>query len=207
MSTVEYELSAGSTPWEEAASTDEELIGRARNGDGDGCTQIFRRYSDRVEAYLRKQGLNHEDAEDVMIDVFNELFQQINNGEIDTSTALRSHLFAMARSKGIDVFRAANAQKRRGNRMSTSIGELPIEGREEDPSASLVRQEERSALHAAMAQLDPDEQDLLRRHFEGISGREIAHARRTTPVAVSRDLQKITARLRTLMSSPTIKAA
>ena len=84
--------------------SDEELAVASQSGDLASFEELVRRYENRIYAFVYQCCGNDADAREVTQDTFVRAFEAI--GKFDAKRAFGPWLFAIARRKGIDSFRA-----------------------------------------------------------------------------------------------------
>lgn len=131
----------------------------ARSDDSQGAA-LYERYASTVFTYLRRRLPSREDAEDVMLEVFLAAFERsslVGLAEEEQGAWLRQ----VTRNKLIDHYRRANYRS-----------SVPLDGVEDalydealDPERLAMQHEEERRLHAAVSQLPPAAQEVLRLRF------------------------------------------
>ena len=118
------------------------------------------------------------------------------DGYESTSGSFRPYLIAVARNLARDRWRSQQRQAR-GGHDATVAEEL-----DEGPEAGVLAAEQRAELIAALAQLPPDYQQVLRlRLIEGQSAAEVAAVLGRTPDAVRQLQHRALAALRAGLTS------
>src|SRR6266540_7302187 len=82
---------------------DSDLVAAIREGDDSAFEEVYRRYSERIRAYVYGMVREHGRAEDVMQEVFLSALRRLR--ATDASIALRPWLYEIAKNASIDVFR------------------------------------------------------------------------------------------------------
>ena len=129
------------------------LVDRARCGDGDAWSQLFRELSRPVAGYLRAQGAREVD--DLVSEVFINVFRGIDAFAGD-ETAFRSWVFVIAHRRLIDE------RRRRSRRPPADVLFTDVDG----PPAPGAEQEMIDATGTARVvelcgRLVPDQRDVL----------------------------------------------
>ncbi len=168
-----------SGPAEAVAATaggpaDLELVERIREGDQGALDLLYKRYSAPVYSLVWKVLQNSEEAEDVALDVFWQVWRQA--GRYDPSRgAPPAWIFTLARSRAIDRLRA---RKRREDRtVSIDDPELNIDPLDEKaaPDEVVSFRQNRDAVRAAMSKLSPVQREAVELAFlKGMTHVEIA---------------------------------
>jgi RNA polymerase sigma-70 factor (ECF subfamily) len=140
----------------QASSDDDASLVRAAQRDPTAFGALFRRYVSRIYRYLYSRVGNAADAEDLTAQVFTEALEGLAN-YIERGT-FAAWLFTIARHKVADHHRRFRPH-------------LPLDeaqhnpGEQVHPLADLVREEELKRLAVLVAQLDEEQQELLRLRF------------------------------------------
>ena len=168
-----------SGPAEAVAATaggpaDLDLVDRIREGDQGALDLLYRRYSAPVYSLVWKVLQSSEEAEDVALDVFWQVWRQA--GRYDPSRgAPPAWIFTLARSRAIDRLRA---RKRREDRtVSIDDPELNIDPPDEKaaPDDVVSFRQNRDAVRAAMSKLSAVQREAVDHAFlEGMTHVEIA---------------------------------
>ncbi|MHB1045133.1 MAG: sigma-70 family RNA polymerase sigma factor [Thermoanaerobaculia bacterium] len=168
-----------SGPAEAVAATaggpvDLELVERIREGDQGALDLLYKRYSAPVYSLVWKVLQNSEEAEDVALDVFWQVWRQA--GRYDPSRgAPPAWIFTLARSRAIDRLRA---RKRREDRtVSIDDPELNIDPLDEKaaPDDVVSFRQNRDAVRAAMTKLSAVQREAVELAFlKGMTHVEIA---------------------------------
>jgi RNA polymerase sigma-70 factor (ECF subfamily) len=166
---------------------EETRLMRAAQGDLRHFSPIYDRYFPRIYAYCLRRVGNVQEAEDLTSQVFTRAMVHI---ETYRGGFVAAWLFSIARN--------AIATYSAGRRAELSIDEIPIELEGESPNLTedIVQAEEQAVLGQIVAQLPPDQQDLLRwRLVEGLTSEKIAARSGKTAVAVRVTLHRVFRRL------------
>lgn len=91
-------------------SSDEELVGKAREGSIHAFEMLVRRYQPRVRGFLEKQLGNCEDAEDVTQWTFLQVYSNLDR--FKAGRRFRPWLFTIARRRGIDFLRQKGTRQK-----------------------------------------------------------------------------------------------
>jgi len=157
-----------------AQPTDLDLVGRIRDGDQAALEVLYARYSAPVYALVRKILPAHEEAEDVALDVFWQVWRQAERYD-PSRGAPPAWLFTLARSRAIDRLRA------RGRRESRTISfddpDLNLDPLDESaaPDEVVSFRQNRDAVRAAMEKLPAVQREAVALAFlKGLTHVEIA---------------------------------
>jgi RNA polymerase sigma-70 factor (ECF subfamily) len=127
--------------------SDEDLARQSQGGDLAAFEELVRRYENRIYSFIFQSCGHDADAREVTQDTFVQAFRAI--AQFDPGRPFASWLFAIARRKGIDCFRA---------RMPGGGQSAPEEADLDDPSELLARREEAQVLWRRARRSLPDSQ-------------------------------------------------
>ncbi len=146
--------------------TDLDLITRWKGGDQRAATLLVERHAVAVARFASSVGAK-EELQDVVQDTFVRAFGSLDSFRGDSS--LRTWLFTIARRLLLDMRRS---ERRRGEQVEVQEHDASTEY---DSLDSVVADETRSRMHAAVAQLTKTQREVfLLRVTEGLSYKEIA---------------------------------
>jgi RNA polymerase sigma-70 factor (ECF subfamily) len=154
-------------PTAEVVDFDEALIIGAASGDKTALARLYDRYAPSLLSLGHRILGGRRDAEDLLHDVFVEVWQQAGDYSPDRGS-VKSWLFLRMRSRAIDRLRLAS-------RKNVELGEqvLATATREvvEDPALS----PDRSQIRTTLSSLPPDQRVAIElAYFGGLSGAQIA---------------------------------
>lgn len=155
--------------------SDEELARQSHAGDFAAYEELVRRYESRVYGFLLQSCGNDADAREAAQDTFVRAFHAI--GQFDAKWPFAAWLFAIARRKGIDCFRAR----------IPGIGQCAPEPLDEDdPGELLARNDEARFLWGRARALLPlsQFQSLWLRYVEDMKVAEIARVLGKTQTSI-----------------------
>jgi len=121
---------------------------------------IYRRYAPRIFAYLLRNISSHQDAEDLLLEVFQVAFEKLSTLEDMPRPA--AYLQTVAHHKMVDYYR------RRGKHQQISleeVAETTYEREELAPERILLTREQYAHLHQAVNSLPALQQTILRLRF------------------------------------------
>ena len=184
----------------DAAPSDETLIGRYAAGDAGAFTALYRRHELRIWRYIERNVGNRATAEELMQEVW---FAVARDAERYRPTArFTTWLFTIARNRTLDLLRARRPQlslEALGHEAGAVIEPLtadPLEG----PLALVEARDQALALRRALARLPPEQRDAFLLQLEGdLSVEEVAAITRSTFETVKSRLRYARARLRELL--------
>ena len=140
---------------------------RFLDGDDSGFVEIVRDYKDGLILYLSSFTGDIYLAEELAEDTFVKL--GIKKPRFSGRSSFRTWLYAIGRNAAIDRLRRESA--RRTEPINENAGAADMESLE----SSYIRQEEKIAVHRAMAHLKAEYRQVLwLTYFEGFSNKETA---------------------------------
>ena len=156
---------AASMPARAASADDDRLLDRVRGRDQQAMTELFDRYGRMVYSVALRVLKDPGNAEDVMQDVFFNLWEN-PRAYVSTRGSLGAWLLVVARNRSIDALRR--------RKPSESVDEVVLPAK-----TNLAAEAERNTLmekvRGVMNALPPDQQKSLQMaFFEGLSHSEIA---------------------------------
>jgi RNA polymerase sigma-70 factor, ECF subfamily len=154
------------------AQADLDLIARWQGGDERAAALLVERHADAVARFAASVGAKG-DVQEIVQDTFVRAFSSL--GSFRGESTLRTWLFTIARRLLLDRRRS---ERRRGEQVEVSELDAVTEY---DPLDSLVAEETRQRMTAALAKLSPTQREVfVLRVSEGLSYKEIAEAAGTT---------------------------
>jgi len=140
----------------------------AARQDRAAFTRVFAYYAPRVKAYLARLGLDGAQAEEVAQEVMVAVWRKAASFDA-RQASVSTWIFRIARNRRIDVFRR---DQRAALDPNDPAFEPPPEAR---PDGAAEAAEREARVRRAMAELPPEQRDLVRRAFyEDLSHSEIA---------------------------------
>ncbi len=167
------QAAAGNGPAGES-HTDAGLVERIRQGDQAALDLLYRRYSSPVYSLVWKILQNGEEAEDVALDVFWQVWRQADRYDPSRGTP-PAWIFTLARSRAIDRLRARN--RREDRTVSIDDPGLNIDPLDENaaPDQIVSFRQTRDAVREAMAKLSDAQREAVDLAFlRGMTHVEIA---------------------------------
>jgi RNA polymerase sigma-70 factor (ECF subfamily) len=160
--------------------SDQDLMRRLKAGDSDAFELLYRRYRDRLYAFLVRYTGNSTTAQDLFQETFLRVFR--DRARYEPRAAFATWLFTIARNLFLDSLKRPGA---------STISDQParVSQAVPDPSPSaleaLERRELDAALHHALTSLPEEERAiLLLSRFEGLRYAQIAEILGTSEGAV-----------------------
>ena len=145
-----------------AERTDHELIAAANRGDAAAMEQLYRRHRHWALAVARRYCSRAADAEDVLQEVFKYFFAKFPGFTL--TCQLRTFLFPVIRNRSLDL-----------HRKQARYTELPDEHATTRPASGVDERQSRRALADLVADLPPDQRDVvILRFLDGCKVAEIA---------------------------------
>ena len=183
---------ADGTEPRDCRAIDAPLVAAAKR-DPEAFSPLYRRYAEPIYRYcLRRLGDSHA-AEDAMSAVFDRAFANLRRCD---DASFRSWLFAIAHNVVVDRLRA--------ERPSASLDVArDLEDRSPGPEQSAIASEERRSLARLLAQLTPDQRQVVELRLAGLTGVEIADALGRSHDAVKKLQARALLKLRELMAVAT----
>jgi len=154
--------------------SDGDALAAAASGDGSGLATLYDRYARVVYSLARRIVQVDAEAEDVVQDVFSQMFRQAARYDVRRGT-VSSWLLTIARTRAIDRVRARKRlpDSRLGREPETAAENVP------DPRADQERQalsdEQVTRVRRALEHLPADQRKAIElAYYDGLSQSEIA---------------------------------
>ena len=185
---------AGSEETTEGDDAFASALAKAKAGDGDGFTWLYRAYSRRVAALVRSEACPN--ADEVVNTVFFKAFRAIDRF-VGNRANFASYLYQIARFQVIDERRARSRQVDIEDDLDIDL----VDDRT-DPADVAVHRDTAVRVNEALQALTPEQREVIvLRVFFGLTGPETAEAM-DKPIGAVRSLQnRAEARLRSLVDS------
>ena len=140
-------------------------------------TDLYHEYYDRIARYAYVRLGNRADAEDIAGETFLKALKSLDSYE-ERGAPMQAWLFRIARNLVMDHFRRAQRKP------TVPIGDFDTAG-DDNPAGDVERKLEMERVNAAMAELTPDQQEVLRLRFHaGLNSAEAAAVLQKSDVAV-----------------------
>lgn len=144
----------------------------ATQQDKSAFVALFNYYAPRVKAYLRRQGVDGAQADDITQDVMLQVWNRASQFDAAKSRP-STWIYTIARNRLIDAWRA-----QKNNMVDYSDPALLPEG-SYDQTQSIAAEEQSVELRSAVAKLSPAQRDIIEEaYFKERSQRMIAKARK-----------------------------
>jgi RNA polymerase sigma-70 factor (ECF subfamily) len=135
------------------APADEALIGRIARGDRFAMQVLFARHHVRIYRFVLRLLRDEMAAEDVIGDVFLDVWRQASRFE--GRSAVSTWLIAIARFKALSLLR-----KRRDDGLDAETAES-IEDAADDPERAVTKQDKGEKLRKCLAGLSPEHREII----------------------------------------------
>jgi RNA polymerase sigma-70 factor, ECF subfamily len=134
-------------------TSDEVLIGRVANGDRLAMQVLFARHHVRVYRFVLRLTRNEATAEDVISDVFLDVWRQA--GKFEGRSAVSTWLLSIARFKALSVLR------RRGDEELDDEAAEAIEDQADNPEIALAKKDKGAALRQCLTKLSAEHREII----------------------------------------------
>ena len=135
------------------ATPDEVLIGRIASGDRLAMQVLFARYHVRVYRFVLRLVRNESTAEDLISEVFLDVWRQA--GRFEKRSAVSTWLLAIAR------FKALSALRRKPDQELDDETAEAIEDPTDDPEAALGKKDKAAAMRKCLAGLSAEHREII----------------------------------------------
>ena len=159
---------------ERLAHTDSLLLSRVRQGDQSSFDELFLRYYSRIYDVLFRLTGDPAQADDMAQETFIRLYRQPPAAEREHNVG--GWLYRVAVNLGYNALRAA----RRRAAYELAADREPVA----DPEAVTEQRQERLRVQAALAELAPQQAQLLMLRHAGLSYKELAEALDVAPASI-----------------------
>jgi RNA polymerase sigma-70 factor (ECF subfamily) len=156
-SSIRPRLAAAAAPAIAAAagehSSDEILVGRIAAGDKLAMQVLFGRHRTNIYRWLLRFVGNETVAEDLLSDVFFDVWQQA--GRFEGRAAVTTWLLSIAR------FKALSARRRRTEAELDQTIEATVADSADNPEVALQKKSRSELVRAALMKLSPDHREII----------------------------------------------
>jgi RNA polymerase sigma-70 factor (ECF subfamily) len=161
-------------PDEVVAAIDLDLLERIRQGDSAALDALYKRYKSPVYSLVWKILQSPEEAEDVALDVFWQVWRQADRYD-PSRGAPPAWIFTVARSRAIDRLRARQRREARTVSFDDPATRLDPFDEEAAPDDVASYRQARDAVREAMTGLSPVQREAVElAFFRGLTHVEIA---------------------------------
>ncbi len=158
----------------DASAVDLALLERIQNGDAAALDELYARYSSAVYSLVWKILQNAEEAEDVALDVFWQVWRQADRYD-PARGAPPAWIFTLARSRAIDRLRSRHRREDRTLSIDDPAVHLDPLDEEAAPDRVASYRQARDAVRKAMASLSEVQREAVElAFFQGLTHVEIA---------------------------------
>jgi len=154
-------------------SEDAVLMGKIMTRDSIALSALYDRYARLIYSLIRSVIKNHEEAEDLLQEVFVQLWERASTYDA-TKGSVYTWIVTLARNRAIDQVRSKSFQQQ--NKISREVGPDMLYSPMESSPFDLVVAEERSRkMRDALSQIPPEQSQVIHiAYFGGCSQSEIA---------------------------------
>jgi len=157
---------------------DFQLMAALAKGDHDALSELYDRYSGVLLALCRRVLGDASEAEQLLLDVFTEIWQRADRYDEGRGAPL-TYMLTLCRSRAIDRSRSRRSKQGKWAlheaTTDNALGNVPDTGSQ--PADALAATEQGQLIRRAMASLtDAQRQVLNLAYFDGLSQSEIAEA-------------------------------
>lgn len=187
------------------AEIDRQLMRQLQEGDRLALEAIYKRHARLVFTLIVRIVRDRHEAEDVLEDVFFELWRGSDRFDESRGT-VQSYLVTLARSRAIDRIRKRDGTTgRRPTTRYTGDDRPEVSDTTIDPVVDADRTERREQVKKALAALEPEARDLIERSFYGGQSHSEIAAELNKPLGsvktqIRRGLQSLAKALNTMKS-------
>ena len=135
------------------ATSDEALIGRIAGGDKVAMQVLFARHHVRVYRFVLRLVRNETTAEDLISEVFLDVWRQA--AKFESRSAVSTWLLAIAR------FKALSSLRKRSEEELDDETAAAIEDTGDDPEVAVQKKDKSEALRKCLIQLSPDHREII----------------------------------------------
>ena len=134
-------------------TSDENLIGRIGGGDRLAMQVLYARHHVRVYRFMLRMVRNEATAEDLLSDVFLDVWRQA--GKFEGRSAVSTWLLSIARFKALSVLR------QRGEEELDDEQAGAIEDQADDPEITLAKKDKGEALRQCLTKLSAEHREVI----------------------------------------------
>jgi RNA polymerase sigma-70 factor (ECF subfamily) len=168
------------------------------SGDVLDETTLVRQFRERLRLFALRRLRDSAAAEDVAQETLRRVLEACRAGRLENPSALPAFIFQTAQNICLQHFRSTSREGRALLRLS---GEDHSQ-HETHPLATLIGDERRKVVRKALAQLSPDDRELLRLvYYEETESDVLAQRLGVTPGALRVRKHRVLARLAALLTA------
>jgi RNA polymerase sigma-70 factor (ECF subfamily) len=158
---------------DKAADADRALVQAVAEGSADALADLYDRHAGVVFGLARRIVARPEDAEEVVQDVFAQIWRQAPRYASERAS-VAGWIVMLTRARAIDRLRARRARPDEDRGETPSPG-MPLSSADPSPEAATLSAEQTRHVGSALAALpDPQRSLVGLAYFEGLSHSEIA---------------------------------
>ena len=135
------------------ATPDEVLIGRIAAGDRMAMQVLFARHQVRVYRFVLRLVKNETTAEDLISEVFLDVWRQA--GRFEGRSSVSTWIMSMARFKALSAFR------KRADAELDEEAAASIEDEADDPEVAIQKKDKSAAMRECLTALSPDHREII----------------------------------------------
>ncbi len=154
--------------------TDDQIIEQVRRGDRERFLELYRRHHRRIESYARRQLRSAELARDIASETFLRAYRSIEAFRTGERLSFAGYLFLICRRLIFNELDRIRASRTVSMEDEAAVGALLVEDLTPAPLAGILDEERNRMVRAALEELSPDDQEIIRLAFEkDLSRRDI----------------------------------
>jgi len=159
---------------EPGAPTDVELMLGIQSGDADALSQLYDRYNGIVKALILRIIRNDTEADDLLQEVFMEIWNQAKNFSAKKGKPL-GWMVTLTRRRAIDALRKKQAYARAEERLQAEPEQQPLAWVQNTTEKEIEAGDTRALMVKVINSLPEAQQQVIElAFFQGMSQREIA---------------------------------
>ena len=159
---------------EPGARSDVDLMLGIQSGDADALSQLYDRYSGIMKALILRIIHNETEADDLLQEVFMEIWNQAKNFSAEKGKAL-GWMVTLTRRRAIDALRKKQAYARAEERLQAEPERQPLAWVENATEKDIEAGDTRVLMAKVINSLPEAQQQVIElAFFQGMSQREIA---------------------------------
>lgn len=154
---------------------DRRLMAALAAGDEDAFRGLFGRYAPTAKALAMRVVRQPHMAEEIVQEAFLSMWRHPDGYDPSRGT-VRAWLMGMVHHRAVDTVRREESQRRRADDASAGLRD-EVTDHADDVVEHLQRPQEQRAVRAALAEIPPEQREILERmYFDGDSQTTIAEA-------------------------------
>jgi RNA polymerase sigma-70 factor, ECF subfamily len=159
---------------EPGAPSDVDLMLGIQGGDADALSQLYDRYNGIIKALILRIVHNDTDADDLLQEVFMEIWNQAKNFSAQKGKPL-GWMVTLTRRRAIDALRKKQAYSRAEERLKAEPEQQPLAWVQNATAEDIRFADTRSLMATVISSLPEAQQQVIElAFFQGMSQREIA---------------------------------